>query len=370
MISAYSLISAMVFFNLALIIVYLMRHNTDFLIKYSTTALMLLFVLGVVRLLTPLDLPQAIVIPSMTILPWAQRLAEKPTGGFTVGQWLLLLWAIGTAMVLVIRGRELVLSWHGMRRMISIDCPQVHRISQEFGLSEKAVVVSPEVAAPQAAGLFRPHIYLPCLELSDDELRWIFRHELIHINGHDTWVKLFYLLLEAVFWWNPVVHSFQKELDSVLELRCDAKLGIGIDDGDREKYLGAVLSVLKQLTCSSSEYIVAAQAFAKPGDDVKQRFCLVLECNEKNARAAKTALLCGMVLCFVLSYFVIVQPYTLPPPDEIEGAFEIDSGNAYFRLTEDGKYLLYVNGQLKWEIDSSDMHREPYSKLQIIYGGK
>ena len=72
MISAYSVCSAVIFYNLSLVLVFLLRRKTRFLARYSTSVLLFITVLGLVRLFTPVDLKPAIVIPSRYLLPAVQ----------------------------------------------------------------------------------------------------------------------------------------------------------------------------------------------------------------------------------------------------------------------------------------------------------
>ena len=69
-ITAYSISSAVLFFNLGLIFMGILRKNTMFLVKSSTGVLELLFVLSVVRLLIPWDNPYAKIIGSERIYPF------------------------------------------------------------------------------------------------------------------------------------------------------------------------------------------------------------------------------------------------------------------------------------------------------------
>ena len=59
------------------------------------------------------------------------------------------------------------------------------------------------------------------------------QHEFCHVKGNDLLIKLFYNLLLIIFWWNPLCIDLEKELDDLLELRCD--LGITKDMNEVEK---------------------------------------------------------------------------------------------------------------------------------------
>lgn len=364
MVSVYSCASAIIFFNLALIVVFILRRNTTFLMKHSTRSLLLLAALGIVRLLLPIDLPGAVIIPSETILPRIHSLMAEPLWGISAGRWLLLVWAAGALIVLTLRAREVTLDFRRRQRLAQGDARQAIMVGREFGLSEKNVVVSPDVTTPQVAGFFRTRIYLPQLELSDDELRWIFRHELLHVRLRDCWIKLFYLLLEALFWWNPVVHRFQKELDHLLELRCDERLTATLDDEGRREYLSAILSVVKQT--SGRESLCSA---SMAGGDALQRFRFVLSQDEKKAGRMGVALMCGMSLCFLLSFFLILQPRSAPPAEDIYGAFLITSDNSYVTVDAAGNMKLYVNGSFFSELSYDELEELPYSELRIFETG-
>ena len=97
MISAYSICSAVIFYNLSLVLVFLLRRKTRFLARYSTSVLLFITVLGLVRLFTPIDLKPAVVIPSTTILPAVQSalLFNIPVLNISIGLVLLTSGAAG-----------------------------------------------------------------------------------------------------------------------------------------------------------------------------------------------------------------------------------------------------------------------------------
>ena len=67
------------------------------------------------------------------------------------------------------------------------------------------------------------------------------------LRGGDARIKLFFLLLRDLFWWNPLSHLFLRELDALLELRCDAALTQDMDEDEILSYLAAILGSLFSL---------------------------------------------------------------------------------------------------------------------------
>ena len=100
-ITAYSIISAVLFFNLGLIFVGVLRKNTIFLVKSSTGVLELLFVLSIVRLLIPWDNPYAYLLESEKIIPFVKDsiLGYKMNAWLDVGGMLVLVWILGSIIV-------------------------------------------------------------------------------------------------------------------------------------------------------------------------------------------------------------------------------------------------------------------------------
>lgn len=95
MISAYSVCSSVIIFNLLLALVFILRRRTRFLAQHTVALLLFISALGLVRLFTPIDFEGAVVIQSWHLLPALQSAvhAKLPILGVSVGTTLLALWA-------------------------------------------------------------------------------------------------------------------------------------------------------------------------------------------------------------------------------------------------------------------------------------
>ena len=78
-ISFYSIVSAIIFFNIGMILILIFRHSLFFLVKYGEWCLLLLFIFSVIRILLPLDSVNAIVIHSNKIYPGIIKMLHMPT---------------------------------------------------------------------------------------------------------------------------------------------------------------------------------------------------------------------------------------------------------------------------------------------------
>lgn len=158
------------------------------------------------------------------------------------------------------------------------------KIKEHIGLS-----VCQSITSPMLIGFFRPVILLPPVNITDAELSFILKHELIHFKRHDLWYKLLILAATALHWFNPAVYLMAKAAASLCEISCDALLLQSADFHQRKQYGETIINLVKhglndQTTLSTNFY------GGKRG--MKNRISSIMEPSEKNTGF--------MILCVVL----------------------------------------------------------------------
>jgi len=371
MTSFYSFLVAIAWFNIAMLLVAFLSRKTYFLVKYSTTGLLICAALGIIRMLLPLDFSFTYVIRSYKIMPVIRNIFNSdimPGSEYLkLGTAIIGVWIAGTVAVLIKTFRQLACEHRFSKQYAIVESAQAERICAKMNLKNTEILVSPDIGIPMVTGIFHAHIYLPEILLTDGQLELIVSHEYQHFKSHDTVIKLFYLALSALFWWNPVVHKFQGELDNLLELRCDANVTKNMDDEGKERYLTSILAVIKQFNGASNENapVVSASLVQVKSDSlIKQRFNFVLS-DYKKAPVAQTLMLSLALVLFLLSFMVIVQPASFPSGDESAVGVSITPENAYILALDNGSMKLYVNGEFFWDVSKADLHDDLHSNLPI-----
>ena len=366
MISVYSFATAVIIYNLALVLVYLLRRQKTFLPRYGTQVLLFITVLGFIRLFLPIDWPKAYVVTSATVLPKIETvLRSEPMdalAGLSVGKLLFALWVLGSCGFAIKYIIQLCLAMRRRRSYAPSDHERVERVAERLGMRYQ-ILVSPQVSTPHTAGFFKPVIYLPALELAEAEWDYILRHEMQHIKSHDIWIKLFYGVIQIVFWWNPVSHLFMRELDSMLELRCDANLTVQLDENEKLEYLSTILNTVKQGRRQNGREAISV-GLADSSQDLKQRFEMVLRFGKSANKKSRNALCLLILLLFLLSFAVIIQPAYSPPEDDLVGTFKETDGFSFI-LYDNGTYWLYYDEVRFGSISFDDLQIAPYNSLPI-----
>ncbi len=342
--SVYSVFSAMVFYNLGLIAVYILMRKTRFVINNTAASLSLLTLLATIRLFIPADLACAFIIRSTKVIPSLRNFISYPVFGelATVGAILATVWVLGTLYYL---GRDLYLVYKARQAEDSFNIVKradVLRTAEELGLRCR-IVVSPDICEPYSAGILKPTIYLPDWDYTEAELKIVLGHEYAHISSFDAFKKLVFLLLEALFWWNPISHIFRREFDQLLEIQCDHKLTRHKDEKTRLQYAETLFSVIKRVNGERKDCLYSC-ALTNSKEKMKQRFELILDSGEKKIRYSKALLYIAMLSVFALSFFVIAQPFYEPPMSTIDGVYFVDGDNS-FVLKDGDQYTLFCNGQ-------------------------
>ena len=108
---------------------------------------------------------------------------------------------------------------------------------------EFALVTSPQAATPMTIGLFKSstRVVLPRRYYTQEELKLIFRHELVHIGRRDAWSKFFLVFCTALCWFNPLMWLATGKSAEDLELSCDEAVTASLDAEERRRYADLIL---------------------------------------------------------------------------------------------------------------------------------
>lgn len=165
---------------------------------------------------------------------------------------------------------------------------------------------------PAVVGFARPIIILPQgmeASLPTDSLRAVLLHEVSHIKRKDLPVLLLQRVIEAAFWWNPIVRRLGCALDCAREVACDI---------DASRAYGAPVDYAEALLASIGHLVAVephreAQALCATASltSLDQRIDAVIGERTAPAWAAKPTLLCAGASLFLLWSAVAVAAPTV-----------------------------------------------------------
>jgi len=142
-------------------------------------------------------------------------------------------WLVGVVFVLA----RLAVGWYRLRRIRLSTEPvsQNERIANLDGQKLRILVTS-RVRGPVCFGVLRPVILLPkemYEKSTEEDLRMVLNHELAHIERRDCLTNLFQRIVEAAFFFHPLVLYASSQLTQQREQICDnyvLKKGVPVMD--------------------------------------------------------------------------------------------------------------------------------------------
>lgn len=365
MISVYSVISSIIFYNLGLFILFVLRRKTSFISRYAISTLLLLSALSIIRLLIPIDIAP-IIIRSEIFVPKLIELLDYKFSiwPLSIGHSLAAIWIIG----IFVQGFKICSVEYRVykdhRIYPKIRSEQLKRVSSRLDRTYN-IVLSPKVSQPYTMGIIKPVIYLPYIKYSDDEMYYVLLHEVQHIKSWDNLNRLLFLIAEAVFWWNPIAHYAVDDFELLTEFNCDLNVTAQMDELTVVNYLSTIVSVSKSLNPDEGKAKPKLALMFAQTDDIKKRFEVLLQRNDRKPKRIKYAVWLLMLAIFVSSFFVIMQPYYSSPTVSIGTDLEVNQEHFYIVKTNETYFLFYDN-QIVGELIESELTHPPLNKLTII----
>ena len=164
--------------------------------------------------------------------------------------WMLAsLWAIGFVGVVFWWWRQWCLVRGALRQAKPVE------LGPGYDIEGLTVLSSPWTFEPGVVGIWRPVLLLPdglADRLSSAQLSALIAHERSHIRSHDNCAAAVHMLVEALFWFHPVVWWIEGRLIDERERACDEDvLRSGSRPSDYAEGILAVcrLSVRAPLAC-------------------------------------------------------------------------------------------------------------------------
>lgn len=375
-ITLFSFVTAVLLSSLLIVVLYLSRKSvkTIRMLNFGYLACLYLFCLG--RMFFSVELPFAAVICAPSLMNPLHDVNEANLpmmeGAFLVSDLLLLVWAVGSILLFA----QFLIRYHRGKRDIDRLPKQENQVLQkildELQRGNKRpipiqVLCCSGLSTPCGIGLLRRQILLPSQEYTEEELFHILSHELQHFQTHDLLVKWMIRVFQCLFWWNPLVYLLGKDMDQVLEIKCDLSV---VKNYSRQETLAYMRTIKNQLEQAiHTEKIVPVASASLVGNfamsNVEERFLYLAESLKPNQRKelSKPAFAVLFVALIMASYsFVLQSSYEAPELDE--------NGEKIQYMQEDEIKLLHKKDGSYQEICQDELVKVPnYIAEEMIEQG-
>ncbi|HEY4379328.1 MAG TPA: M56 family metallopeptidase [Acidobacteriaceae bacterium] len=223
--------------------------------------------------------------------------AVMPRHGWgTPAEWLVGIWACGVLVVVGIwvgRWRQVAKTLRQAERGESgREVEVLRRVEAAMGGRARAVplMLSHEWMEPGMFGVVRPALIWPeglSERLDDEHIEAIVAHELMHARRRDNLAAAMHMLVEAAFWFHPLVWWMERRMVEERERACDeAVVAMG---GRREVYAEGLLKAVR--FCVESPLVCVAGI---TGADLSRRVRSIMTLRLERLGLVRKAALAGL----------------------------------------------------------------------------
>ncbi len=159
------------------------------------------------------------------------------------------------------------------------------------------LLTSSIIPSPFMTGIFHNRIYLPEIELSEQETSFLLEHELNHCKSSDYSYRRLMFFLSSLYWFNPLVRVMADYFVEINELACDEKVLQGKDKEEKKSYVHLIVRMAERNLQMEHEV-----AFADDSEDsLERRVRYIMSKRKRTNRIAATVLTILMVLTYSFS---------------------------------------------------------------------
>ena len=201
------------------------------------------------------------------------------------------------------------------------------RCAAGLGIKQKvALKLHSAIQSPMLVGFFTPTIIIPNADLQLDEAQMILAHELVHFKHRALWRKLLAVILQTIYWFNPVVYLIKRDLDRLAETSCDEQVVCRMNQAERKKYGHLLISYT---TVFRNPNKVSGIAFVSTRKRLERRILTMLNSNKKSRKTVVAALACTLCAsCLGMSVLAAEVPSTIDVPNaELMNVSDVKTGD-------------------------------------------
>lgn len=214
------------------------------------------------------------------------------------------------------------------------------------------IIPSALIKSPALFGFIRPRLLLPkamLKETSQEEIRYIFLHELAHLKRRDIYLGWLTSFMQILHWFNPLIWFAFYRMRVDRELSCDAFVLSRAGKEKSQEYGQAIIGLLRRF--SRSQPLPALAGILENKSQLKRRITMIAQFKEDSYQWSPLAIFLILALCFVSFAFAVGrwdQNTFLPKYEPKISLRRVETGpisDLSGPPSLDGRYLCDVEGR-------------------------
>lgn len=142
----------------------------------------------------------------------------------------------------VLKIKKLSLCRQNKINILLENCKETMKVNKKIPL-----LLDSQINTPSLMGVIKPKIIIPpdCIDLlTTEELKYVFMHELAHYKQKDILIRWVMVILQIIYWFNPILWFAFIKIRQDSETACDTRVLTYIKADDFNKYGKTMLKML------------------------------------------------------------------------------------------------------------------------------
>lgn len=170
------------------------------------------------------------------------------------------------------------------------------RVKEEVGIKKNITLLcSNDVKTICTVGAFQKYVIIPEEGLTEEEIYYSLKHELIHIRRSDIIWRYIGLLAVLLHWFNPLAYLYFYTMTVYCERSCDAILVQNLDKAARKRYGELIINISQENGWGKRKYQTNLGGSKKM---IERRLISMLNSGKRSRIEKAASLLLGAVILF------------------------------------------------------------------------
>ncbi|MBS4537006.1 M56 family metallopeptidase [Clostridium sp. D2Q-11] len=196
---------------------------------------------------------------------------------------LSVIWLVGIIILILYTIFANMKLWFNLRKesvsnseqMLSLweECKKEMNIHRSIPL-----ITSKNIHTPTLISFIKIQLVFPekmINKLSNEEIRYIFLHELSHVKRLDTVTNWIMVIIQSIHWFNPVVWFSFHKMRQDCEISCDATVLSHLSKDEHKEYGMTIISLLEMF--SNKYYIPGTSSILRSKSGIKRRIKMITQ---------------------------------------------------------------------------------------------
>lgn len=256
-------------------------------------------------ILVPLTSEQPDIISIYEGSYWILR--GSPTQKFYM-RLVLVIWLVGVFIKIAVIAVRIIRFYRNiLRESISVTDPAilqtVHTIKEDLGIKKEVpIYCHKSVEVPMLVIINKPVILIGSIDFLQQELYYIIKHELVHLKRRHIFFKRLGVIIQTLYWFNPLFHHFFLLFSDYCELDCDREVLENEKNQQRLFYANLLLQLISK-DVPHNPVIESAFLGRKQKKILERRFQNIMRKQEHKTKIGIVALsICYILCCPVITY--------------------------------------------------------------------